>query len=321
MSNHHDLLELAETSFPPAGKVFWQLVSAELRSHHLTKTQSSFLPAAAWARLLGFMQYLGNGLPNDSWVGMSMVFLPWLYSQRIYVMDAELASELTQKEYTHINNQVLSKLPDWAIHIQIDLPEDVYVSPSFWVALTDPAEHEREYFGDAKVLRLVAVHTWDDEAPIRYVTLKCDMDQTIGDMLNHYYHAPDRVVENAISREFMDTYMPTLLFLCSDSPDIPQPNEPNQIHFKRSLRKRKATTDALRPKKPRRYNVGAEFGKQIRKHRAQLHTMSLGSMKPHIRAAHWHTFLAGPRDKPRERRVKWVNAILVNFKEAELIDP
>lgn len=45
------------------------------------------------------------------------------------------------------------------------------------------------------------------------------------------------------------------------------------------------------------------------------------SPRPHIRRAHWHTFLVGARSGVQERRVKWLPPIAVNVQSADQLVP
>ena len=71
------------------------------------------------------------------------------------------------------------------------------------------------------------------------------------------------------------------------------------------------------PERPRFMPLGEEFGNLIRQYRgreaASGHTIH-GTVRPHIRRAHWHTFLMGAG---REKRIlKWLPPTFV--KSAEL---
>lgn len=62
--------------------------------------------------------------------------------------------------------------------------------------------------------------------------------------------------------------------------------------------------------------MGEEFGSAIRTYsaRASSLTAAKGTVRPHIRRAHWHTYLTGTG---REKRIlKWILPILV--KSADL---
>ena len=64
-------------------------------------------------------------------------------------------------------------------------------------------------------------------------------------------------------------------------------------------------------------SLGEEFGNAVRKYKEAVASSSLafkGTVRPHIRRAHWHTFLTG---KGRvESEIKWIPPIFV--KSADL---
>jgi len=72
------------------------------------------------------------------------------------------------------------------------------------------------------------------------------------------------------------------------------------------------------PDRPAIYEAGLRLGAQLRAAREQARASSAGSgasPTPHVRRAHWHTFLLGPRDGERRKQVRWLPPIFV------LMDP
>jgi hypothetical protein len=73
---------------------------------------------------------------------------------------------------------------------------------------------------------------------------------------------------------------------------------------------------------PTTWDVGVRIGAALRRAYQAEETggeaIPTGrAVRPHIRRAHWHTFLAGPRvAEARERRVKWLPPIAVNVTDA-----
>lgn len=72
---------------------------------------------------------------------------------------------------------------------------------------------------------------------------------------------------------------------------------------------------------PRTWDVGVRIGAALRRAYQAEQTGGDGTptgrhVRPHIRRAHWHTFLAGPRAGERERRVRWLPPIPVNVEDA-----
>lgn len=75
------------------------------------------------------------------------------------------------------------------------------------------------------------------------------------------------------------------------------------------------------PDTPAVYETGARLGAALRA--AQAHVASEQSIEthtgrgvsPHVRRAHWHTYLAGPRSQPRRRIVRWQHPVFVGPQE------
>ena len=65
------------------------------------------------------------------------------------------------------------------------------------------------------------------------------------------------------------------------------------------------------PDHPRQIVLGEAIGRQIRKAQTRSHVGSThDSPRPHIRRAHWHGFLTGPRGTQR-LEVRWLPPIAV----------
>ena len=72
------------------------------------------------------------------------------------------------------------------------------------------------------------------------------------------------------------------------------------------------------PAQPALYEPGLRLGAQLRAARERARTRGDGSgSRPvgHVRRAHWHTYLLGPRDSEQRREVRWLPPIFV------LLDP
>ena len=67
---------------------------------------------------------------------------------------------------------------------------------------------------------------------------------------------------------------------------------------------------------PTIYQTGYRLGSALRRMRSTPRPEPAGSgasPAPHIRRAHWHTYLTGPRDGDQERIIKWLPPIPVGF--------
>ena len=108
-----------------------------------------------------------------------------------------------------------------------------------------------------------------------------------------------------------------LFYLCSDEPDIPEIEHPQ---------KRRTLSGGVRaPGEPRVWDVGVRISNVIRRYKngnsgyqrnENAEPGSHASPRPHVRAAHWHTYWTGPRDaKFPERKpiVKWIPPIPIGM--------
>lgn len=100
-----------------------------------------------------------------------------------------------------------------------------------------------------------------------------------------------------------------VLYLCSDTADWGQdsPKNPQMVKTKKGLRIFPAS-------QPRVWDVGVRIGAEIRS--AQSSSQELAEPagyhagpRPHLRRAHWHTYLTGAAR--RKRVLKWLHPILV----------
>jgi hypothetical protein len=113
-------------------------------------------------------------------------------------------------------------------------------------------------------------------------------------------------------------YVSLVLYLCGENAEIGagvRPSHPEPVRTRRRGRRIFAAGG------PRLWEVGVRIGAALR--RAQQLTGE-GShesaptgrtVRAHIRRAHWHTFLAGPRAGERERRLRWLPPIAVKLED------
>jgi hypothetical protein len=105
-----------------------------------------------------------------------------------------------------------------------------------------------------------------------------------------------------------------LAYLMTKTPDV---NRCMSASAPEIVRRRRKPSTIFAPEKPRMIALGEEFGNAVRKYKEAVASSSSafkGTVRPHIRRAHWHTFLTG---KGRvEPEIKWVPPIFV--KSADL---
>lgn len=111
----------------------------------------------------------------------------------------------------------------------------------------------------------------------------------------------------------------TLAYMCSYAPDIRETTTSKAQNA--SYKRQKHRDPANKP--GREYHVGERFGAAFRKWTkgslgaSRDHTESTGTVRPHLRRAHWHRYWVGKRDN-KELVVKWVSECFVNGDAGEI---
>jgi hypothetical protein len=118
-------------------------------------------------------------------------------------------------------------------------------------------------------------------------------------------------------RKTFSSMLQLLLYLCSEEPDMPQIEHPQ---------KRRTFSGGVRsPKEPQVWDVGVRVSNAIRNYKnhersAEKEMPSVqgahSSPRPHVRAAHWHTFWVGPRSAKfpdRKPIIRWLPPIPIRI--------
>ena len=255
----------------------------------------------------------------------------WRMTKGIYRFDPDIAAELWRTPVTgDVPAGVLTRLPEWCVYLETP-GRTVMDTPlhGFFAHLeSDPSGGRRE-------LRLLLdADTGLSPAPIHLVgTLRAGLDQMV--------HVAERQATalgtgmSALSArvgygpeygrrwvEELEPLISLVLYLCTDERDImgsgggeAQPQNPEPKRTKKGPRLFAAPG-------PRIWNVAVRLGAAYRQARARTAGErgdggERSALRPHVRAAHYHTYWTGPRSRPEARRsfVKWLPPIPVAFED------
>lgn len=109
------------------------------------------------------------------------------------------------------------------------------------------------------------------------------------------------------------------LYICSVNAEFRDNGDTNRSPGKPVAKK---TRDGIRlfpPEQPIVWDTAWRIGAALRSYGNTSSHENKGErerMRPHVRRAHWHTFLTGPLNGPRDVRVKWLPPIAVNVAAA-----
>lgn len=238
----------------------------------------------------------------------------WRLTKGVYRFDPELYNILIKQPMTgNIPSDALKRLPEWCVYVEMQDSE----IEGFWAHL------EHDLSDDTAELRFVIMFkngantclpiklgNWTLKEWLDKMTL--DTQKFIGEELPKN---PDKYVN------IVAGMLQLVLYLCADNIDIPSlPQHPSKRV------RRSGQVDVAR--EVRTWDVGQRIGATIRKYEnkriteedEQLEQKELQvreSPRPHIRAAHWHSYWTGPRDGERKLILKWLPPIPVNVTEDE----
>ena len=224
----------------------------------------------------------------------------WRLSQGIYQVDEDLSKSLLETELPDkIPSDVLLKLPEWAIYVElpnIDICGTKLIG--FWAHL-DWTEED----GGTDRLSMIILTSEHSFQPI---SIPLD-GQSIAEHASNY-------CKNAVSIDYYNSIFKIaisyLLYICSQDPEITNEQKPNSAPSKTYCKASKNGLRIIPAPRPKFWKVGTEIGNKIRAQRHQTHTTST-KRSPHLRRAHWHGYWTGPRSDPNFA-YKWLHPIFVN---------
>lgn len=257
----------------------------------------------------------------------------WRMTQGIYRFDETLYAELISTPITgEIPVEVLFNLPEWCVYVETpNLKYSDLTLQGFWAFLEfDHVQRRKELrflllTDDGQTIpSLLHLDEKDLERAINAVHKESAKQvQGLGIDKEAYKETVAEITQ--VTTYFLSKALSLLLYICSQNdfahnqhPDV-KPSMPEPKKTKRGMRYFPAST-------PTTWDVGVRMGAALRRVRTQgQDTQGDGSgqevKRPHMRRAHWHTFLTGPRktkdgkDIPAEQRtrvLRWIPPIAVN---------
>lgn len=290
-----------------------------------------YLPMGGWHAIA--MQHASSPLAVSELTAEFAALGTWRMTQGIYRFDPALYPALIETPVSgDIPTGILYQLPEWCVYIESpDLQLEGNSVHGFWCHLEydfNTGRHELRFLADtdsgkiAAILHLKGGSLLDaldaslTESSTQAVKLgiALDTDKTKADLL-----------------EFLPSALSLVLYVCSqqeftrrgtlDTPTNPQP------------KKTKKGWKLFPADGPLEWDVGVRIGAALRQAYQSEQTGHDGlptgqKVRPHVRRAHWHTFVSGPRiakdgseipaDK-RKRNLKWVPPIAVNIEQADTL--
>ncbi|MGW5380743.1 hypothetical protein ACWESM_35395 [Nocardia sp. NPDC003999] len=263
----------------------------------------------------------------------------WRRYRVVYRVHPGLAESLVETDTkTAVPCEIFSRLPHPDPFIAFPTPIPAPIASDGYLKISEPpmivgmlitAANEHEQIcstADPQARRLnVALATrirYEGLAPSHEeatVFVPLDGNRSIDDLIELAAQLPTfGTVTHAEQRSIYNLSLSLLLYLCSDRRDAREGRPENDRRGKKNRRPDQKLIDLGFDVGPalqaaRRIDLTSETGTGS----------SSGSVRPHLRRAHWHTYWTGPRTAPTPE-VRWLHPILVNKEDfggrATLID-
>lgn len=255
----------------------------------------------------------------------------WRVTQGIYRFDPALYAALIETELdAALPRDPLYRLPEWCVYIETpdlvwQLGGELRPLHGVWAHLDwdERGDDELRLVLDTALSAELALDPLYGCIPLPLIL----GEGTIADALARVVRSGAQVAQqrgmdvpaelldaNAVARALWPV-VSLLLYLCADDAEMgdgsARPANPAPIRTRHGWRH-------FPPDAARTWDVGVRLGAALRRayHAEQTehaHETTGRTLRPHIRRAHWHTFLAGPRSAKRERRIKWLPPIAVKL--------
>lgn len=251
---------------------------------------------------------------NKDWLICVASMYLWRMSKGIYRFAPEIFEALTQQPLEgDLRNDLFHRLPEWAVYIETPgLTFDGSTMSGFIAHLDYNSE------GTTDLQFLIFYPDRTQPRPIALPLGEGTVEDAISRMheydarhLAPYARATSNVSPEQVKRDF-SALVQLVIYLCCDNRDIPPIKHP------RERMRVSGVIDA--PKDPRIWAVGERVAKAIRQYDSNVRssvrstTGTHASPRPHIRRAHYHTFLTGPKSGERGRIVHWIPPLPVGVR-------
>lgn len=243
----------------------------------------------------------------------------WRMTQGVYRVDPGLYPALvTTALDADMPADVLYRLPEWCIYVETpDLALDGAPVPGAYVHL----EHD-VHTGRAELRMLL-----DGDGPLVPVAIHIG-PWTLAEAISRSLHVSAARASAVGARTIgglaelllpvVEPVVNVVLYIATQAGEITGPGTPGNPT---PVRTRRHGLRLFPANGMRAWDVGVRIGAALR---AAYHAAETSSdpaarhrPRPHVRRAHWHTFLSGPRAEARRRDVRWMPPIPVNVQSAD----
>lgn len=290
--------------------VDWEKTTKLLSGMSATK-ESVVLPQLLLEHLYSRFRALDPDVLSVTQVRMEAVqaslLHAWGYGKTVYDIDSTIGDSVLESDMDTVPVAALKHMPFESMFIPYQVND---CTGAFFHRFEVPAT------GQAGLSFMMVKAGWPNRRPEQpdYCcgTIDLEMDKSVSSLINPTNSEPT-------DGDSFRKYMNLLLLLCCRNVEITGRTTPRP-----GPSVDKATQRPLLTPGPRHWDVGVRQGAALRANMAAVAESSGDgtgrTMRAHMRRAHWHRFVSGPRDaETREYILHWIAPILVGA-AADLVE-
>lgn len=283
-----------------------------------------YLPIAGWYAIVsadaGVPRLDHHHLKLVGNIGRLAALGTWRMTQGIYRFDPDLLAALLDTPLTgDLPADLFYRLPEWCVYIEtpghhwLESTLHGFFAHLEWDINTGRPELRLLMDSETALLPIpVHIGQWSLDEAIQRTTAEAKrqaIDQGASAMAARIPAQADFSIDGLIS---------ILLYLCSENAEI---GDGTQRPANPMPKKTRHGWKLFPPDKTRQWDVGVRIGSALRRSQSRATTApsdgTHASPRPHIRRAHWHTYLVGAGRT--ERRLKWLPPMAVNIDDPDAL--
>lgn len=265
-------------------------------------------------KMLGLTENAANGFIVEASVAVK-----WLqYGMQVYDFDADFTNSIIGESWAKMLPDVIEYAPHASFYLKLphnDTSEGtvVCVVGEKNIDFGSLEELERKEYLSTRSGKITLVRHPDmggDKWAFAYV------ETPKGNLWVLRYAIPSRIGymydETPLGEYPIELMLNALAYLCTVNADI------NKFYTPPTLARFNPKKDKKRSKTTV-YRVGYNIGSQLREYERYVKEDAEyqgGTVRPHMRRAHWHHYWVGPKDNKR-LELRWLNSTKVGFGEIE----
>lgn len=240
------------------------------------------------------------------------LYATWRITKGIYRFDPDARQEIERTTFDGpLPASILQCLPEWCVFVERPIMLGRFNYVGFFAGLVDYPSHTCVLFRlvpDKIDFPTLTFAIPLNEKPLEETLDKLIMGMSGGNMTSAMPH--ERMEgKSGLFSEVVAPMLALTLFLCADMPqEIPSIVRPHPQRVKRGAR-------FFAPDRITIREIAFNLGRKIRQHNSEQQHDTGAQVAPHLRRAHWHTYLYGAGK--RLRKLQWTHAIFVNSRLAD----